>query len=131
VHNGSGVLTLGSSLIQILEKAPYLPPEIEEREEKLRQLNISIHVDKMQFGVLYRPADATHTSGREFSNEFEISHQAKSAGILWFEYDHKLIRIQLGDSMTQTVAHNIDIAFADILNIAWGNDMGNSCYWMS
>ncbi|KAH9930752.1 RdRP-domain-containing protein [Fomitopsis serialis] len=114
------------NLVQILEKAPYLPPEIEEeREDKLRQLNLSIHVDKIQFGILYRPVDATPTSGREFSNEFEISHREKGAGILWFEYEHKLIRIQMGDPMTEELAHNIAITFANIRKIAWGNDFGN------
>ena len=84
------------NLTQILEKAPYLPPEIEEaREDKLRKLDTSVHVNKIQFGIFYRPAGAAPGAGREFSNEFEISHQEKGAGILWFEYDHKLIRIQV------------------------------------
>ena len=85
-----------SNLRQILEKAPYLPPEIEEaREEKLRKLDTSVHVNKIQFGIFYRPAGAAPDEGRQFSNEFEISHHEKGAGILWFEYDHKLIRIQV------------------------------------
>lgn len=84
------------NLTQILEKAPYLPPDIEEeREEKLRKLDTSIHVDRIQFGIFYRPAGAAPDAGREFSNEFEISHPERGAGILWFEYDHKLIRIQV------------------------------------
>ncbi|KAH9843166.1 RdRP-domain-containing protein [Rhodofomes roseus] len=113
-------------LQQILEKAPYLPPEIEEeREDKLRQLDHSIHVDKIQFGIFYRPVDAKPTEGRAFSNEFEISHREKGAGILWFEYDHKLIRIQMGDQMTEQIAHNIAITFANIRKIAKGIDCGN------
>ncbi|KAI0718290.1 RdRP-domain-containing protein [Fomitopsis betulina] len=114
------------NLTQILEKAPYLPPDIEEeREEKLRKLDTSIHVDRIQFGIFYRPAGAAPDAGREFSNEFEISHPERGAGILWFEYDHKLIRIQMGDPMTEDIANNIAISFANVRKIARGNDFGN------
>lgn len=83
-------------LLQELDKTPYMPPDLEEkREDKLRQLSLSLHVDKVQFGVFYRlSTDGRHVS-RRFSNEYEVSFKNKSAGILWFEYDHKLIRIQV------------------------------------
>ncbi|KZT71262.1 RdRP-domain-containing protein [Daedalea quercina L-15889] len=114
------------NLTQILEKAPYLPPEIEEaREDKIRKLDTSLHVDKIQFGIFFRPADTTPTAGRDFSSEVEISHRERGAGILWFEYEHKLIRIQMGDPMTEEIANNVAITFANIRKMARGNDCGN------
>lgn len=86
----------GRGLKETLEKTPYLEPELEEkREEKLRRLDLGLYVDKLQFGIYYRLPDASPTSSRIFSNEYEISYRNKGAGLLWFEYDHKLIRIQV------------------------------------
>ncbi|EKM55297.1 uncharacterized protein PHACADRAFT_173398 [Phanerochaete carnosa HHB-10118-sp] len=109
-----------------LEKTLYLNPEIEEElEAKLEKLDVGLHVDKLQFGVYYRrPGDSVKTS-RLFSNEYEISHVNKSAGLLHFEYTHKLIRIRLGDPMTEQLAHNVVITFANIRKLAIGLDFGN------
>lgn len=80
---------------QTLEKTPYLPPEIEEeREEKLQKLDVGLHVDKLQFGIFYRQPGDPSESSRRFSNEYELSHNNRSAGLLQIEYDHKLIRIK-------------------------------------
>ncbi|CCM00004.1 uncharacterized protein FIBRA_02029 [Fibroporia radiculosa] len=114
------------ALTQILDKAPYLDPEIEEeREDKLRKLEVSFHIDKIQFGVFYRREGSQRGVSREFSNEYEISHVRQGAGILWFEYDHKLIRIQMGNTMTEEIAHNIAVTFANIRRMAIGLDFGN------
>ena len=87
----------GRGLQETLEKTPYMEPELEEkREDKLRRLDIGLHVDKLQFGIFYRRPKDPMTASRVFSNEYEISHREKGAGLLWFEYDHKLIRIQVG-----------------------------------
>lgn len=83
-------------LLQELVKTPYMSPDLEEeRERKLRLLSHSIHVDKLQFGVFYRPSTDNPKASRRYSNEYEVSFKDKSVGILWFEYDHKLIRIQV------------------------------------
>lgn len=83
-------------LKETLEKTPYLEPELEEkREEKLRKLDVGLYVDKLQFGIFYRRPKDPMTASRIFSNEYEVSHRDKGAGLLWFEYDHKLIRIQV------------------------------------
>lgn len=80
---------------QTLEKTPYLPPEIEEeREEKLQKLDVGLHVDKIQFGVFYRSSTDSPGASRRFSNEYELYHRDRSAGLLQIEYDHKLIRIK-------------------------------------
>ncbi|KAI0647398.1 RdRP-domain-containing protein [Trametes meyenii] len=116
----------GRGLRETLEKTPYLEPDEEEKhEEKLCKLDLGLHVDKVQFGVFYRPPDAPMTSPRIFSNEYEISHRNKGAGLLWFEYDHKLIRIQVGDRMTEQIGSNIAIAFSNIRRLAVGIDFGN------
>ncbi len=86
----------GRGLKEQLEKTPYLSPDVEEkREEKLRKLDLGLHVDKLQFGVFYRRPEAPMTASRIFSNEYQISHRDKGAGLLWFDYDHKVIRIQV------------------------------------
>ncbi|KAM5531730.1 hypothetical protein V8D89_014579 [Ganoderma adspersum] len=114
------------SLKETLEKTPYLDPGLEEkREEKLRKLNLGLHVDKLQFGVFYRRPQDPMTASRTFSSEFEWSHRDKGAGLMWFEYDHKLIRIQLGDKMTEEIGSNIAITFANIRRTAIGMDFGN------
>lgn len=79
-----------------LEKTLYLNPEIEEElEAKLEKLNVGLHVDRIQFGVYYRrPGDNVQAS-RLFSKEYEVSYANKSAGLLAFEYTHKLIRIRV------------------------------------
>ncbi|OSX65461.1 hypothetical protein POSPLADRAFT_1134844 [Postia placenta MAD-698-R-SB12] len=108
-----------------LEKTPYLDPDIEEeREQKLEKLDVGLHVDIVQFGVFYRRKGSPKSVPRAFSTELEISHEDKGAGLLWFEYDHKLIRVQMGDKMTEEIALNIVISFANIRKIAIGLDWG-------
>ncbi|KAI0373002.1 RdRP-domain-containing protein [Pilatotrama ljubarskyi] len=116
----------GRGLRETLEKTPYLEPDEEEKhEDKLRRLDIGLHVDKVQFGVFYRRPEDPMTAPRIFSNEYEISHRNKGAGLLWFEYDHKLIRIQLGDRMTEEIGSNVAIHFSNIRKVAIGMDFGN------
>ncbi|OCH86893.1 RdRP-domain-containing protein [Obba rivulosa] len=106
-----------------LEKTPYLPPEIEETKETiLRKLDVAFHVDKVQFGVFFRTPGAT---SRSFSSEFEVSYSDRSAGILTFEYERKLIRIMLGETMRDSVAHSVALTFANIRKMAVGFDFGH------
>ncbi|KAL6305270.1 RdRP-domain-containing protein [Sparassis latifolia] len=113
-------------IAHVLDKTPYLPPEIEEeREDVLRKLNVGIYVSKVQFGVFYRRKGSPDNASRAFSEEFELSHENKSAGSLSFEYDHKLIRITLGNTMTEEIAHNIAINFSNIRRMAIGFDFGH------
>ncbi|TBU35633.1 RdRP-domain-containing protein [Dichomitus squalens] len=113
-------------LKETLDKTPYLDPALEEkREEKLRKLDMGLHVDKLQFGVFYRRPQDPMTASRIFSSEFEWGHRNKGAGMMWFEYDHKLIRIQLGDKMTEEIGSNVAITFSNIRRMAIGMDYGN------
>ncbi|KAI0672875.1 RdRP-domain-containing protein [Trametes maxima] len=95
----------GRGLRETLDKTPYLEPDEEEKHEE----------------KLY----ASMTAPRIFSNEYEISHRDRGAGLLWFEYDHKLIRIQVGDKMTEQIGSNIAITFSNIRRLAVGIDFGN------
>jgi RNA-dependent RNA polymerase len=86
------------SLAVTLEKTPYINPDIEEeRQEKLYLLQDALRVDKIQFGVFYRsyPKTPTQIPPRAFSIECELNFERKSLGWLRFEYDHKLIRIEV------------------------------------
>lgn len=81
-----------------LDRTPYIDPDNEEElEEKLAKLDVGIHVDKVQFGTFFLDPGDPPKVPRKFSNEFEISHHDKGAGLLQFEYLHKLIRIQVRD----------------------------------
>ncbi|KZT06990.1 RdRP-domain-containing protein [Laetiporus sulphureus 93-53] len=112
--------------IQKLEKVPYVSPDVEEeKEEILRKFDVSLHVDKIQFGVFYQLPGSSSTASRAFSCEFEISHKNKGAGLLRFEYDRKLIHIQMGDTMTEETAHDIAITFVNIRELTVGLDFGN------
>jgi RNA-dependent RNA polymerase len=81
-----------------LEKTLYVNPDIEEeRAEKILGLQHPLRVDEIQFGVFYRPAYPTYPKmvSRAFSIEWEHSYTQKSLGWLRFEYDHKLIRVEV------------------------------------
>lgn len=106
-----------------LDKTPYLNPDIEEElQEKKRLLDVSLRVDKVQIGLFYRPAPGAN---RSFSVEWEDHYTEKSLGWLGFEYEHKLIRIRLGDPMTEQIGSNIVIKFANIRKLAVSHDFGN------
>ncbi|KAJ7461474.1 RNA dependent RNA polymerase-domain-containing protein [Mycena latifolia] len=127
-----------------LSKTPYVDPDIErEHQHKLNELEEALRVDVVQFGFYYRdyPAkpipDNKPPPLRKFSTEWERlyfnttpppRHRSSSpgppSGVAWlrFNYDHKVIRIQLGDESTEYLGANININFASISRIALGYD---------
>ncbi|KAF7980169.1 hypothetical protein HWV62_39639 [Athelia sp. TMB] len=110
-------------LLTTLDKTPYLNPDIEEElQEKKRLLDVSIRVDKVQMGLFYRPAPGQN---RNFSIEWESHFVEKSLGWLGWEYEHKLIRVRLGDPMIEQTGHNIVIKFSNIRKLAISHDFGN------
>ncbi|KAI0075266.1 RdRP-domain-containing protein [Panus rudis PR-1116 ss-1] len=110
-------------LSQILQKTPYIPPETEEiREDILNKLEGGIYVDKVQFGVFYRRKEDSPSDSRRFSTEYELKRRDRGAGMLRFEYQHKLIRLTLGDPTLDDDAYNIAITFANIRKLAIGHD---------
>ncbi|KAJ3536923.1 hypothetical protein NM688_g6770 [Phlebia brevispora] len=114
------------NLTDLLSKTPYLDPDLEEaREIILAKLDVGLHVDKVQFGIFYRRPEDPPAASRLFSTEYEISHANKSAGLLHFEYDSKVLRLQLGDPVTEELAYNIVIQFVNMRKLAVGFDFGN------
>ncbi|KAJ7632964.1 RNA dependent RNA polymerase-domain-containing protein [Roridomyces roridus] len=126
-----------------LSKTPYLDPGIErEHQEKVWALHEALRVDFVQFGFYYRDypskpiPDGSQTPLRKYSVEWEKQYfhtdsssprsnsPGSPSGVAWLrlEYDHKLIRIQLGDESTEYLGSNINITFASISKIAIGYD---------
>ncbi|KAK1227232.1 hypothetical protein PQX77_009776 [Marasmius sp. AFHP31] len=113
------------STILTLQRTPYIDPDVEERHaQKLFDLQCSLRVDKVQFGVFFRPSSGVggQAKSREFSIEWERDYVKESTAWLSFEYDHKLIRIKLGNSMTEHTGYSVAISFASIMKIGYGND---------
>ncbi|GLB34759.1 putative RNA polymerase [Lyophyllum shimeji] len=110
-----------------LDKTPYINPDIEEEhQKKVWELRDQFRVDAVQFGVLYRPKYPSRLEEplvtRAFSVEWERTYTSDSMAWLAFEYNHKLIRISLGNEMTDKVGSSIAINFASIKKIAVGYD---------
>ncbi len=84
-------------LVRTLNKTPYLEPEVQaEREEKLWRIGqIRILLDAIQFGVFFRRPEDPRTANRSFSNEYEIRGSDTFAGELLYDYDHKLLRVEV------------------------------------
>jgi RNA-dependent RNA polymerase len=84
-----------------LEKTPYINPDIEEqRQQIIHQLQDPLRVDEVQFGVYYRTYRKTRTTTkfvppREYSVECKLDYTRHGEGWLRFEYDSKLIRIEV------------------------------------
>ncbi|KAL0581139.1 hypothetical protein V5O48_000928 [Marasmius crinis-equi] len=113
------------STVMTLQRTPYIDPDVEEaHEKKVYNLQGSLRVDRVQFGIFFRPISIIggKPKSREFSIEWEKEYINESTAWLRFEYDHKLIRIMLGNSMTEPTGYSIAITFGSILKIGLGND---------
>lgn len=129
------------ALADILDKTPFLDPDIEEQHErKKRELDgvPPLLVDQIQIGTFYR---ASPGALRDFSVEWEYP---KPLARLWFEYSHKLIRnvlfihsfrgmilifvnrLQIGDSVTDKTALSIVIKLSNIRKLGYNYD-GKPC----
>lgn len=87
VHKPRTVVT------QTLQRVPFVDPDIEEeREQKLAQLDHSLRITGVQFGIFYTPP---LQAARAFSVEWD--HDCKINDVAWlsFRYDYKLIRIEV------------------------------------
>jgi RNA-dependent RNA polymerase len=78
----------------------------------------------VQVGLFYRPHPGAN---RNFSIEWEASFTDKSLGWLSWEYERKLIRIQIGDRMTEQIGSSIVIKFSNIRKLGVNYDFGNPC----
>lgn len=134
--------TLNEKIAATVQKAPYFDPKLEkDREWRVFELDENpLRVVKVQFGVLFRQSPK---EPRKYSIEWEREY-LNEVGYLTFEFDHKLIKIQvsvfghnsswtnLGTfQLTNPVARHtgtdIIINFASISKIAVGEEYGDSC----
>ncbi|KAG6336315.1 hypothetical protein ID866_2764 [Astraeus odoratus] len=118
--------TVKRYLCLTLEKAPFIDPEIErERREKLNALDDSFVVAKVQIGTFYLPPKALPRDPRAFSVEWEQDLMQKSMARLYFEYDYRQLRIQIGDSAKEFTRYSVVVKFDRIRKLAIGWDFGN------
>lgn len=115
-------------LVETLLKVPYQDPALDrEKDDKLRSLNVRFRVDEIQFGIWgVRPSQSQGVRGvfcREWAKRYTVDKFAQ----LWFDYDHKVLRIRLGDPARDETAYNIVIRFSTLRNLWSGVDFGNPC----
>ncbi|KAF6763917.1 RNA dependent RNA polymerase-domain-containing protein [Ephemerocybe angulata] len=109
-------------VVATLGKTPFVSPDIEEKHVKtMWALEDNIRLETVQFGTLYRPV---YPGGRAFSVEWEKRYTTVGLATLKLEYDHKLIRISLGDPQTEHIGYTVAINFASIRKIGVGYDFG-------
>ncbi|KIJ69127.1 hypothetical protein HYDPIDRAFT_23984 [Hydnomerulius pinastri MD-312] len=109
-----------------LEKAPFINPDIaQDRQRRIDALTDGFLVGSVQIGTFYRPKNARQTDPRAFSVEWDQDLTRRSLGWLFFEYQHKLLRVQIGDPMQEQIRHSVVIKFDTINKMAIGHDFGN------
>ncbi|KAF8151715.1 RNA dependent RNA polymerase-domain-containing protein [Crassisporium funariophilum] len=116
-------------LAATLQKTPYVNPDKEEeRQEKLAKLDSTLRVAIVQFGVFHRPKYPTRSeealSPRDFSIEWERDYVKDSCAWITVDYDHKLIRMTLGDELTEKDGYDVCINFSSLKVIGAGYDFG-------
>ena len=130
-----------------LIRTPYVDPREEaerlERLDRIRQIRILL--DAIQFGVYYHRPEDPATAHRYFSNEFEIRRDDTFSGELLYDYDHKLLRVevrmylfkpkindaenpsQMGDCVSEDSVEHIVIDLNNIKKSAYGTDPDRQC----
>ncbi|KAF8635589.1 hypothetical protein AX15_000237 [Amanita polypyramis BW_CC] len=112
---------------EIVPKTPFIDPGIqEEHQEILWQLDEALRVNAVQFGILFREtypsSDSERPTTRSYSIEWEHDAVKGSVAYLRFEYDHKLMRVTIGDPATEDTGRSIAIPFESIQRIGTGYD---------
>ncbi|KAF8844823.1 RdRP-domain-containing protein [Paxillus ammoniavirescens] len=109
-----------------LEKAPFIDPDIaKDRQSRIDSLNQPFLVTRVQIGTFYRPKNALPREPRAFSVEWDQDLRQDSLAWLFFEYEHKLLRVRIGDPMQEQTFYNIILKFASINRMAMEHDFGN------
>ncbi|KAF8831581.1 hypothetical protein HHX47_DHR1000493 [Lentinula edodes] len=113
----------------MLQKAPWVDPE-KEKDREWRVLELEqgpgLRVVTLQFGVLFQNPKARPGESRAYSIEWEKEYASKGQAWLKFEYDHKLLKIEVGDRLSENFGSNIVLYFASISKIAVGYEYGNA-----
>ncbi|KAI0029220.1 RdRP-domain-containing protein [Vararia minispora EC-137] len=107
---------------QVLENALYIGPDQEEKRHRILQYTqYRLRVAKMQFGAWYRPpAIGQMLQDRVFSVEYERDCTRESAGYIEVVYDHKLIKIELGNRFTEEQCQYVVVKLTSIKKIGVG-----------
>ncbi|KAI6030049.1 RNA dependent RNA polymerase-domain-containing protein [Pisolithus marmoratus] len=114
-----------AGLEMTLERAPFIDPDIaQERQKKIDALQDRFCVCKVQIGTFYRPDNAGPRDSRAFSIEWEMDLTQRSIAWLKFEYDHKLMRIEIGDPATESTRYDVVVKFHNIAKMALGCSFG-------
>ncbi|KAG6376279.1 RNA dependent RNA polymerase-domain-containing protein [Boletus reticuloceps] len=115
-----------SSLLLELEKAPFIDPDTaRDRERRINALRDPFLVARVQIGTFYHPRGARPRDPRSFSIELDQDLLQRSMGWLFFEYEHKCLRVQIGDETQEQTFYNVIVRFASINKMAMGHDFGN------
>ncbi|KAG9307946.1 RNA dependent RNA polymerase-domain-containing protein [Chiua virens] len=118
--------SVSPSLALELEKAPFIDPDIaRDRQKRVSTLCDPFYISHVQIGTYYHPQGACDKTPRSFSVEWDRDLSERSKGLLFFEYEHKCLRVQLGDQSYEDTFHNIVIRFSSIHKMAMGWDFGN------
>ncbi|KAI6013233.1 RNA dependent RNA polymerase-domain-containing protein [Pisolithus marmoratus] len=114
-----------AGLEMTLERAPFIDPDIaQERQKKIDALQDRFCVCKVQIGTFYRPDNAGPCDSRAFSIEWETDLKQRSMAWLKFEYDHKLMRVEIGDPATESTRYDVVVKFHNIAKMALGCSFG-------
>ncbi|KAI6116669.1 RNA dependent RNA polymerase-domain-containing protein, partial [Pisolithus croceorrhizus] len=117
--------TVDVSLEMRLERAPFIDPDIEqERQRKILMFEDRFCVSKVQIGTFYRPNNAGLRDPRAFSIEWEMDLTRLSMAWLKFEYDHRLMRIEMGDPAMESSRQDVVVKFHSIAKMALGCEFG-------
>ncbi|KAF9236238.1 RNA dependent RNA polymerase-domain-containing protein [Melanogaster broomeanus] len=111
------------TLVLELEKVPFIHPDIaQDRQRKIESLEAPFFVDHLQIGTFYYPKN-THTQDPAFSVEWDQDFSHHSQACLFFDYEHKLLRVRIGDPITEQTYYSVIVKFASINKMTMGHDL--------
>ncbi|TFK84610.1 RdRP-domain-containing protein [Polyporus arcularius HHB13444] len=117
-------------LIHRLNKTPFVDPDV--AAERIRKLDIfrglRILVDAVQFGVYFRHPEDPHTAPRRFSVEHEMRQEGTYVGEVTYDYNHKLLRVELGNHISENTSDHIVVDIHNIKKSAYGKGADGQYY---
>ena len=111
--------------LQTLQKVKYVDPDVDrERDAILYKMNVTWRINDLQFGQwLKKPTvgrKSTIAQGGIFAWEWSKNYTKIGVARLNIEYEHKLIRMTLGDPLVEHQAFSVVIKFSNIQCIWFG-----------
>lgn len=113
--------------IEMLRKVPYQSPDIDKQMDRIRQELKSrrFRIDKLQVGCW--KSTQSPSQSRVFAIEWEKEYTSIGNAVLGFDYDKKVLRIQMGEPLQDEIAYSVILKFAIIRDIWVGSDIGEEC----